>query len=184
VAWATRAARERSPELAALADPEGREADADPVEVAKKIVLQQLSVSAKSRHQLAQVLARRAVPSEAAEEALDRYTELGYIDDAVFARSWVESRQRARGLAGSVLRRELRDKGIDAEIIDAVLLECVDPDAERASAAALVDKKLQSMRGVDPDTATRRLVGMLSRKGYSPGLAYNVVREALATATD
>ena len=44
----------------------------------------------------------------------------------------------------------------------------------------LVDKKLRSMRGVDADTATRRLVSMLARKGYSPGLAYSVVREALA----
>ena len=163
-----------------MADPEGREPDADPVEVAKQIVMQQLSVSAKSRHQLAQVLARRAVPEPAAEAALDRFTELGYIDDAVFARSWVESRQRSRGLAGSALRRELREKGIDPEIIDAVLLECVDPDAERASAAELVDKKLRSMRGVDADTATRRLVSMLARKGYSPGLAYSVVREQLA----
>ncbi len=180
MARGARAARERSPDLAALADPEGREPEADPVEVAKKIVLQQLSVSAKSRHQLAEVLARRAVPHDAAEQALDRYTELGYIDDAVFARSWVESRQRARGLAGSALRRELREKGIDAEVIDATLLECVDPDAERASAEALVDKKLRSMRGVDADAATRRLVGMLARKGYSPGLAYGVVREALA----
>ena len=178
-AWA---ARERSPESFALADPEGRESDADPVEVAKQIVLRQLSVSAKSRHQLAQVLARRAVPGFAAEEALDRYTELGYIDDGLFARSWVESRQRSRGLAGSALRRELREKGIDAAIIDAVMLECVDADAERVSAAELVDKKLRSMRGVDADTATRRLVSMLARKGYSPGLAYSVVREQLAAS--
>ena len=182
MAWGTPAARNRSPESDALADPEGRESDADPVEVAKQIVMRQLSVSAKSRHQLAQVLARRAVPENAAEAALDRFTELGYIDDAVFARSWVESRQRSRGLAGSALRRELREKGIDAEIIDVVLLECVDPDAERLAAAELVDKKLRSMRGVDADAATRRLVSMLARKGYSPGLAYSVVREQLAAA--
>ncbi len=142
--------------------------------------MRQLSVSAKSRHQLAQVLAQRAVPESAAEAALDRFTELGYIDDAVFARSWVESRQRSRGLAESALRRELRDKGIDAEIIDSVLLECVDADSERVAAAELVDKKLRSMRGVDKDTATRRLVSMLARKGYGPGLAYSVVRERLA----
>lgn len=177
-----RAARKRSPDSEALADPEGREPEADPVESAKRIVMQQLSVSAKSRHQLAQVLARRAVPESAAEAALDRFTELGYIDDAVFARSWVESRQRARGLAGSALRRELREKGIGAEIIDAVLIECVDPDAERVAAAALVDKKLRSMRGVNAETATRRLVSMLARKGYSPGLAYTVVREQLAAS--
>ena len=102
MAWgSTRGARAVSRSRRRSADPEGRESDADPVEVAKQIVLQQLSVSAKSRHQLAQVLARRAVPTEAAEEALDRFTELGYIDDAVFARSWVESRQRSRGLAAS-----------------------------------------------------------------------------------
>jgi regulatory protein len=184
VAWGVRAAPDRSPESEALADPEGRESDADPVEVAKQIVMRQLGVSAKSRHQLAQVLARRAVPERAAEAALDRFTELGYIDDAAFARSWVESRQRSRGLAGSALRRELRERGIDAEIIDGVLLECVDADAERLAAAELVDKKLRSMRGIDADTATRRLVSMLARKGYSPGLAYGVVRQALAAASD
>jgi len=175
----SRAARERSPESEAFAEGIGPEADADPVDVAKQIVLSQISVSAKSRHQLAQVLARRAVPAEAAEEALERFTELGYIDDAAFARAWVDSRQRTRGLAAAALRRELRDKGIEAEIIDAVLLECVDGDAERVAAGDLVDKRLRSMRGVERDTATRRLVSMLARKGYSSSVAYSVVRDRL-----
>lgn len=182
---ATRAARERSPESEAFADGAGPESDADPVEVAKQIVLNQISVSARSRHQLAQALARKAVPHEAAEQALDRFTELGYIDDAAFARGWVESRQRSRGLAGPALRRELRDKGIDAALIDEVLLECVDGDSERAAAGDLVDKKLRAMRSgrtrvpVDRDTVTRRLVSMLARKGYSSSVAYSVVRERL-----
>ncbi len=179
MARAARAARERSPDSDALAEAVGGEGDADPVEVAKQIVLHQISVSAKSRHQLAQALARRAVPDAAAEQALDRFTELGYIDDAAFARAWVDSRQRTRGLAAPALRRELRDKGIGTEIIDAVLLECVDGDAERAVAGELVDKKLRSMRGVDRDTATRRLVSMLARKGYQSSVAYSVVRERL-----
>lgn len=175
-----RAARERSPESDAFLDPEGTEAEADPVEVAKQIVLQQLSVSAKSRHQLSQALAKRAVPPAAAAEALDRFTELGYIDDVAFARSWTESRIRSRGLAGPALRRELTSKGIDREVIDAVLMDCVDGDTERAAAADLVRRKLRSMRGVDPDAATRRLVAMLGRKGYPGSLAFSVVREELA----
>lgn len=175
---ASRSTRERSRESEAFSDPEGREPDADPVEVAKQILLRQLESSAKSRHQLSQVLARRAVPPDAAEVALDRFTELGYIDDAAFARAWVESRRRTRGLAGPALRRELREKGIDVELIEQVLADS-DDDAERAAAATLVDKKLRSMRGVDEPTATRRLVSMLARKGYSSGLAYSVVREAL-----
>lgn len=188
MAKATRAGRERSPDSAAFAESAGPEADADPVEVAKQIVLNQISVSAKSRHQLAQVLARKAVPDDAVEQALDRFTELGYIDDAAFARGWVESRQRTRGLAASALRRELRDKGIAADLIDEVLLACADSDAERVTAGELVDKKLRSMRSgrsgapIDRDTATRRLVSMLARKGYSSSVAYSVVREGLDDA--
>ena len=174
-----RPGRDPDGETLALIDAQGDAADADPVEVAKQILMRQLAASAKSRHQLAQVLAKRAVPDEAAQEALDRYTELGYIDDAAFARAWVESRQRSRGLAASALRRELRDKGINRELIDEVVTEAVSDDDERASARLLVDKKLRSMRGVDNDTATRRLVGMLSRKGYRSGVAYAIVREAL-----
>ena len=174
------AAADPSPETQALIDPEGSAADANPVEVAKKILAQHLSIAAKSRHQLAQVLAKRDVPSAAAEAALDRYTELGYIDDAAFARSWVESRQRTRGLAASALRRELRQKGIDRELIDQVLADGVDDDSEREAASALVHKKLRTMRGVDHDAASRRLVSMLGRKGYAPGVSYAVVREALA----
>ena len=175
-----RPAADPSPETLALVDPEGSAADADPVEVAKKILAQQLSMTAKSRHQLAQVLAKRDVPPTAADAALDRYTELGYIDDAAFARSWVESRQRTRGLAGSALRRELSQKGIDRELIDQVLADGVDYDSEREAASALVRKKLGAMRGVDNDAATRRLVGMLGRKGYGPGVSFAVVRDALA----
>ena len=181
----SRAARERSPESEAFAEGIGPEADADPVDVAKQIVLSQISVSAKSRHQLSQVLARRSVPADAAEEALDRFTELGYIDDAAFARAWVESRQRSRGLAAPALRRELRDKGIAPDLVDEVLLACVDSDAERIAASQLVDKKLRAMgsgRPVDRDTATRRLVGMLARKGYNSSVAYSVVRERLDSA--
>jgi regulatory protein len=178
---ARQAGRDRSRESEALFDPEGRDPDADPVEVAKQILLRQLEATSKSRHQLAQVLARRAVPPEAAEAALDRFTELGYIDDMAFARAWVESRRRTRGLAGPALRRELREKGIDAELIDQVLADSAD-DGERAAAAMLVEKKLRTLRGVDEQTATRRLVSMLARKGYSSGLAYSVVREVLAEA--
>jgi regulatory protein len=167
-----------SPGLLAGSDP-----DADPFEVAKQIVLQQLSHAPKTRHQLAQVLARRNVPDAAATAALDRITELGYIDDAAFARAWVESRHRAKGLSERVLRRELVQRGIAATLIDEALV-AVDDDSERAAATELVTRKLRSMRGLDKDTQTRRLVGMLGRKGYPSGLAFSVVRDALDEPAD
>ena len=78
-----------------------------------------------------------------------------------------------------MLRRELREKGIDPQTIDVVLADQVVGDRERTTAAALVEARLRSMRDVDLDVATRRLVAMLARKGYSPSLSYSVVREAL-----
>ncbi|MEQ6899492.1 regulatory protein RecX [Nocardioides sp. YIM 152588] len=146
--------------------------------IARKILLDQLTGQARSRHELAARLARRNVPEEIAERLLDRFTEVGLIDDEAFARAWVDSRRRTRGLARPALAQELRRKGIDEETLRGVLDE-VDPGAESESARVLVRKKMRSMRGLDETVAMRRLTGMLARKGYSAGVAFAVVREEL-----
>jgi regulatory protein len=150
----------------------------DPESVARGICLRALTGAPKTRSQLADLLATRGVPEDAAETVLDRFTEVGLIDDAAFARAWVSSRQSGRGLARRALSAELRAKGVDPEVA-AEAVEAVDDDDERASARRLVDRKVGAMRRLDRATATRRLMGMLARKGYSGGLAAAVVREAL-----
>lgn len=157
--------------------------DADPESVARKILLDQLSMTARSRRELEERLARKDVPEEVATRLLDRFEEVGLVDDEAFARSWVDSRQRTRGLARTALAVELRRKGIADETARTVLAE-VDPDDEEAAARLLVQKKLRSMRGLDEQVAARRLVGMLARKGYGAGLAYAVVRRELALQDD
>jgi regulatory protein len=72
----------------------------------------------------------------------------------------------------------LRRRGVEREHIDAALDE-LDPGQEAATARDLVDRKLPGTRGQPSPARVRRLVGMLARKGYPPGLAYRVVREAL-----
>ena len=121
------------------------------------------------------------MPDDVATRLLDRFTEVGLIDDAAFARLWVESRQASRGLARRALADELRRKGVDAEVVREAVDE-VDPADEEAAARALVRKKLRSLQRVDRATATRRLAGMLARKGYSAGLAFAVVRDELGGA--
>ena len=150
----------------------------DPESVARAICLRALTGAAKTRQQLAGLLARRGVPEEAAVAVLDRLTEVGLIDDAAFARAWVGSRQAGRGLARRALRAELHAKGVDAEVAaEAVAL--VDEEDERSAARDLVRRRLSGMHRLDRATVTRRLMGMLARKGYSGGLAAAVVREAL-----
>ena len=63
-------------------------------------------------------------------------------------------------------------------------LDEIDPDDELEAARDLVRRKLRSMSGLDDTVRTRRLVGMLARKGYRPGLAFSVVREVLGAEID
>jgi regulatory protein len=153
----------------------------DPESVARGICLRALTGAPKTRSQLADLLAERGVPDDAAETVLDRFTEVGLIDDAAFARAWVSSRQAGRGLARRALSAELRAKGVEPEVA-AEAVDAVGDDDEREAARRLVDRKVGAMRRLDRTTATRRLMGMLARKGYNGGLAAAVVREALDSA--
>lgn len=161
-------------------DPVQEGPQADPEAVARRILLDALTGRARSRRELAERLAKKGVPDELAARLLDRFTEVGLVDDAAFARSWIASRGAAggRGLAGRALAQELRRKGVDDEVARAALDE-VDPAEEEAAARALVRRRLRSMRGLDRTVAARRLAGMLARKGYPSGLAYAVVRDEL-----
>lgn len=157
--------------------------DADPESLARTILLQRLTEQPRSRSELEQALAKRSVPRDVGARILDRFEELGLVDDEAFARSWVDSRQRTRGLAGRALAQELRRKGVDDDLVRDSIEE-IDPGAERENARALVRKKLRSVRNLDRQVQVRRLAGMLARKGYSSGLAYAVIREELDVELD
>ncbi|MDX6273474.1 MAG: regulatory protein [Frankiales bacterium] len=156
------------------------DSDADAEAVGRKILLDQLAGAPRSRAQLATALKRKLVPDGVAEALLDRFTDVGLIDDAAYAETYVRSKHAERGLAGRALKAELTRKGVSAEVA-AVATEGIDADQELATARALVAKRLGSVRGLAPEAQVRRLAGGLARKGYAPGLAYRVVREALAT---
>jgi regulatory protein len=141
--------------------------------------LRLLALRPRTRAELATALRQRGIDDAVVTEVLARYGEVGMVDDQAFARAWVSSRHHGRGLAKRALAVELRRKGVDSETVGHALEE-LHPDTEAATARALVDRKLRTERGGATEALLRRLVGMLARKGYPPGLAVRVVREALA----
>jgi regulatory protein len=153
--------------------------DADPESVARTIALTMLERSPRTRAELARGMARRGVPEDAAAVVLDRFAEVGLIDDAAFATAWVDSRHHGRGLGRRALSAELRRRGVDEQTVRQAV-DTVSPEDEEAAARALVERKLRSMGAVPYDARVRRLSGMLARKGFPPGLALRVVREVLA----
>ncbi|HVY10318.1 MAG TPA: regulatory protein RecX [Mycobacteriales bacterium] len=124
-------------------------------------------------------MARRGVPQDVADSVLERFADVGLIDDTAFAQAWVDSRHHGRGLGRRALAAELRRKGVDDETA-AEALAGVSTDDEVAAARALVRRRLPSMASLPSDVATRRLVAMLGRKGFGASLAYRVVTEEIA----
>jgi regulatory protein len=161
----------------------GQPQNADPESVARTILLDKLTGRPRTRAELADLLAEREIPAEVATKVLDRFNEVGLIDDAAFASAWVESRHRGRGLAKRALAQELRRRGVDDELARDALEE-LDPDQEAATARVLVRRKLPSMRSLDRQVAMRRLLGMLARKGYPGGLAMSIIKEELAASDE
>jgi regulatory protein len=148
---------------------------------ARTIALRQLTAGPRTRNQLAETLTAKGIPAEAVDAVLDRFRDVGLVDDQAFARSWVESRHAGRGLGRQVLRHELRGKGVDEAFIDEAVGAVSDTD-EMAAARALVRRKLPSMSALDNQTRTRRLLGQLARRGYGSGIAFAAIRAELTGA--
>ncbi len=179
-AWTRRDAGPRGTAAPTSPDPVADGPEADHEAVARKILLDQLTGRARTRRELADKLSARNVPDELAAGLLDRFEEVGLVDDSAFARAWVADRQRSKGLAPRALAQELRRKGIDDEVAKEAL-DDVSAESQEEAARTLVRRKLRSVRGLDDVVATRRLVSLLARKGYSASMAFRVVKEELGS---
>jgi regulatory protein len=147
-------------------------------EAARLICVRLLAAAPRTRAQLAAAMRRRRVPQDIAEAILGRFTEVHLIDDAAFARAWVESRHHGRGLGRRALAAELRQRGVAAEEVRQAV-GSLGPEEEMATARQLVERRVAATRGRPLPARIRHLVGLLARKGYPATLAYRVVREAL-----
>lgn len=142
--------------------------------------LRLLTARARTRAELAGQLTKRGYPDDISARVLDRLSGVGLVDDAGFAEQWVHSRRANAAKGKRALAAELRTKGVDNDVITAVL-GGINPAAERGRAEELVRKKLRRETLRDDDArVSRRLVAMLARRGFDQTMAYDVVRTELA----
>jgi len=147
-----------------------------PTGSAKDRALRLLAVRWRSREELRRRLRQAAFDPEEIVSALEDLEGAGLIEDERFAREVVRD-QATRRLAGNrVIRNALRQKGVAAEIAESVLEEAGD-EAERAF--ELASRRAVRMSGYDPDVASRRLYGLLTRRGFSHAVASEAVARAL-----
>ena len=156
-------------------------AGADGESAARRIALDALSRSARTRGQLETLLQRKGIEAEAAGTVLDRFEELGLIDDVGYAEAFVESRHRVRGQGGRALSAELRRRGVADEVV-AEAVGALDPKMEFETACRLACSRISRMSGLAPEAKVRRLAGFLARKGYSGAIVARAVRHAVDAA--
>jgi regulatory protein len=146
--------------------------------LAHRIALDRLARRSHSCGELRAAFAKRAIPIEIGEELIVALTRSNLLDDGEFARAWRDSRMRTRGLAPRVIARELREKGIDADLILEVIGE-VSSESEEMALQELLAKKVRSLRPGDRKKQERALLGFLLRKGHRGDRSGQAVRDAL-----
>lgn len=169
------------PHLAAVPAESAGDADAeDPDELrrrAEEVLVRRLRSRQLSVSEARSVLRENDVDRDAIEEIIDEFVHRGYLDDRTLASLLVTSGVERKGQGRVALSRALAQRGIPRDIIDDALAELPDDDAERALEFAR--SKAPGMSRLEPDTALRRLLGQLARRGYGGSVAMNAARTAL-----
>lgn len=133
-----------------------------------------LGVRPRSIAEVTRKLKEKAHDALLIEAVIQRLSDAGYVDDAAFARFWVEDRTRFRPRSAHALRYELRQKGVDTAIIDAAVADLDEESAAWDAASA----KLDGWRRLDEDQFRKKASGFLSRRGFNYGIVRTTVDRA------
>ena len=128
-------------------------------------------------HELRNRLLRAGHDADEVEAALERLRTLELLDDAALACSWIEERTRTKPRSQQALRRELEDRGVDAETVEQALASCAPDDL--AQARALAAAAVGRMAGLPLEAQVRRLRGRLLSRGFETEIVTAAVRAVL-----
>ncbi|MGH3705147.1 MAG: regulatory protein RecX [Agromyces sp.] len=142
-----------------------------------RLVISRLRRSALSVSEVRAVLVEHGLDDIEVEEWIERYERLGYLDDAKLAEQLVHSHGVRRGKGSGAIMQELGRRGVDNALARAAV-EDLDPETELENARTVAERRARQLRGLDRQTAERRLSAFLQRRGYPS----DVVREAVTAA--
>lgn len=162
---------------------EERNKEIEAADAAKQVLLRRLSHAPRTRKELAKDLKDKDISDEVANVALDRFEEVGLINDQALASNYVSSQHERKGLGKNALRQQLRAKGVSDDVALEAISQISD-DQEFQAAFALACKKIRSLQKDDAKTQLRKIVGVLARKGYSSNLAFRVAKEVITDLPD
>jgi regulatory protein len=155
----------------------------DDPELVLAAALRFLEVRARSMAEVRRRLTQAGYQPTLVEGAIERLVDLGMLDDAAFARTWIESRDRARPRGERALRQELRLKGLDGTLVDEALGErgATGADVDELAARRVLARHSAALgRVTDPRARRQRAYALLARNGFDPETCGDAVRAFLA----
>jgi len=136
-----------------------------------------LAVRQRSRRELERRLLHAGFETTEVTDVLDRLEGVGLVDDEAFARAVAEQAFGNRRSGARAVRDALASKGVAAATSAAVIAELGGDEEGRALEFAR--SRATRLAAVPPERAFPRLVGLLARRGYAPGVARHAARVAL-----
>jgi regulatory protein len=137
------------------------------------VALRLLSYRPRSEQEIRTRLLRHDLPPDVVRATIERLREYGYVNDAAFAKAWVESRNLGTPRGRRVLRQELRGKGVDVDTVTEAVDELDETEAARQAAI----KKARSLHGLEYQDFRNRLAGYLQRRGFGYDVIKPIIRE-------
>ncbi|MFH1381180.1 MAG: regulatory protein RecX [Candidatus Omnitrophota bacterium] len=136
-----------------------------------------LGIRARSVKELEGRLLQKRYKGAIVNSVMSALKENKILDDYSFARSWVESRMRNNPKGNTLLRKELRDLGVEASIIEKVLSE--EKSEEDALIRALVSQKMKQLEELPKEKAKQKLFTFLARRGFNFEKINEILKETL-----
>lgn len=166
-------------DFADLHIPQESRIEVDPAtEAAREAALRSLSSVGRSRNSLQERLVERGHELEVLVPLLDRFEEVGLLNDRELASAIARARFTERGRSRRAIANELERKGFDELDIEEALSQ-IDEEDEIETVRALARKRLAKDSKGQRQDRIRRAVGHLCRKGYSQGMAMKCIMEVL-----
>ncbi len=139
--------------------------DQDQHAAAHAAALRLLAAAPRSEKDLRDRLRRRGLQQKAVEAAVTRMSELGYLDDTAYARSFVEARQASSPRSRRALAFELSRKGVNRDLAAETVITYSDEDAAFEAA----QRRMLVLKNLDRQSFARKLGSFLASRGFSYG---------------
>lgn len=148
----------------------------DPLQKAKDYAFLLLKFRARSEKEIYTRLKKKKFKETTIKETLTFLKDEGFIDDRLFARSWIESRLK-KSLGLGRIRGELRLKGIDQKIIDKAISQAGKTYSEEDRVAEIAARRFSRLTNLEPPVAKRRIYTYLLRRGFTPEIVEEIVSQ-------